>query len=115
MSTFDDFDDDPFIRDAADDMFDSDMDEPLLATEMCSLDDQEGLFSLNSEHMGMAFALAEHIAESDRIGYGFSLRRNSRMSDSMRTRCLNDGFDDDEIPMDLEELYIIKYGDKHFQ
>lgn len=111
MSTFDDFDDDAFIRDSSDGLFDFDVDEPLIATDMCSLDEQEGLFSFDSTSMGMAFALAEDISESDRIGYGFSSRRNSRMNDSFRTRCLNDGFDDDEIPMDPEELYVIKFGE----
>jgi len=111
---FDDYDD-SFIGDHSDDIFDSDVDDQASATEVCSADEYDMLGGLDAESMGLAFALAEDISESDRVRHGFSSRRNSRVCDSLRTKCLNDGFDDDEIPLDPEEMYIIKYGDKYFQ
>jgi len=107
--------DDSFIEDHFGDILGSDMDEPASATEMCLVDDCDTLNGLDAESMGLAFALAEDIAETDIIRHGFNPRRNSHINDAMRTKCLNDGFDDDEVPLDPEEMYIIKYGDKFFQ
>lgn len=111
---FDDYDD-SFIEDHSDNMFDFDIDESMSATEMCPANEPYEIGGLDAESMGLAFALAEDISESDRVRHGFSSRRNSRTCDMLRTKCLNDGFDDDEIPLDPEEMYIIKYGDKYFQ
>jgi hypothetical protein len=111
---FEDYDD-SFIDDHSDDLFDFDINEPMSTTELCLADEHDMLGGLNAESMGLAFALAEDISESDRVRHGFSSRRNSRVCDALRTKCLNDGFDDDELPMDPEEMYIIKYGDKYFQ
>ena len=110
---FDDYND-SLMEDYPEGILDFD-DEPRAAIEMCSSDEYDDLGDLNAENMGLAFALAENISESDRVRHGFSSRRNSRVCDALRTRCLNDGFDDDEILLDPEEIYIMKYGDKHFQ